>query len=116
MYIIEPALSTILGGEHGRAREGSPRQTGGRTLSCRVRPAARRRGGRPAGGPAGGAQRERQAQLEADQRCSGPDESGSLPSVGHDRLFLRVGLSPQGSAPAYQNELPSARSLRELAQ
>src|SRR5918997_1387145 len=79
--------------EHGRARERSPRCTGGRALPRRVRSAAGRRGGCLAGSLAGGDQRERPAQLEADQRHPGPDEPGPLPGVGQERLLLRIGLS-----------------------
>src|ERR687894_390333 len=68
--------------EHGRARETGPQRARGRALPRRVRPAARRWRGCLAGGLAGGAQRERQAQLEADQRRPRPDEPGPLPGVG----------------------------------
>ena len=51
-------------------------------------------GGSLAGGPAGGDQRERAAQLEADQRNARPCEPGSLPGVGQERLLLRIDPGP----------------------
>src|SRR5215210_3874424 len=85
---------------HGRARETRPRRAGGRALPRRVRPAAGRWGGCVANCAAGGDQRERQAQLEADQRLPRPVGRGPLPGLGHDRLLLRLSIPSRHRPPS----------------